>query len=448
MEYTEEEINQLAGKKFRSEIFKKIIASSKLLRESLNSASDIFISDKNTTVIKPSEDEKYIRINKKDLFKPNFSEYFEWLLAMDPEKNINQIQQDILLKDGFNLDITDEIAEFYKDMKEKHEELSSKELEEETEEMKEEASESSCEMSGGHGFSKGGSVSAKEISRELSETTGIAKEVKHGEAVEKEVKSDEMIEPDIEAAMKHAKEFDPYEDRDDLSAPYLDKPVLSLNDIKYLNKLKNKMLKAFKGSKGKSPSYSPSKRINIRKDIIDKDNIYIKTTMSEGKHVDMNIIIDMSGSMGGKPVKYANSILYLFNELSREGHFNGDVIFTSDKKPYKVTLPISREEVFNLCGAHGGSEGFKDTVLQYKNELKNSNVVAITDGHITDKPISHNLWDKIRVKSLGIYVNPKKKELARSKKHLMKYFHHGVAVPNLDELINYLVKVGLKGKKG
>ena len=386
MEYTEEEINQLAGRKFKSEIFKKIITGSKLLRENLNLASDIFISDKNTTIVKPSKDEKYIRINKKDLFRTDFSEYFEWLLAMDPEKNIDQVQQDILLKDGFNLDITDEIAEFYKDMKEKHEELSSKELKEKTEEMKKEASGGSCEMSGGHGFSKSSSVSAKEISRELSETPSIDKKVESKKAIEKEVKSDEIIEPDIEAAMKHAEEFDSYEDRDDLSAPYLDEPVLSLDDIKYLNKLKNKMLKAFKGNKGKSSSYSPSKRINIKKDIIDKDNIYIKTTMSEGKHVDMNIIIDMSGSMNGSPIIYANSILYLFNELSIEGHFNGDVIFTSDKKPYKVTLPISREKVFNLCGAHGSSEGFKDTVLQYKNELKNSNVIAITDGHITDKP--------------------------------------------------------------
>ena len=443
---TKEEINQLAGRKFRSEIFKKIISGSRLLKENLNSASDIFISNKDTTVVKPSEDEKYIRINKEDLFRPDFSEYFEWLLAMDPEKDIKQIQEDILLKDGLNLDITDEILELFKNIQEKHKKLSSTEIEEEVEDMIEEISESSCEMSGGcHEFSE--TTSAKEISKELDRITTTKEELLN----DNELKSDEMVEPDIEAALNQAKEFDPYfdpyEDKKDLSKPYLTKPILSLDDIKYLNKLKHKMLKTFKGTKGKSSSYSPSKRINIKKDIIDKDNIYIKTTLSKGKYLEMNIIIDMSSSMNGSPIKYANSILYLFNELARDGYFKGDVIFTSDEKPYKITLPVNRQQVFNLCGARGGSEGFKDTVLQCKNELKNSNVIAITDGHITDKPISHNLWDKIRVKSLGIYVNSNKNELARSRKHLTKYFHHGIAVPNLDELINYLVKVGLKGRK-
>jgi len=440
---TKEEINKLASRKFKSEIFKKIISGSRLLKESLNSASDIFISNKDTTVIKPSKDEKYIRINKEDLFRPDFSEYFEWLLAMDPEKIINQIQQDILLKDGLNLDITDEISDLFKSIQEKHKILSSTEIEEEVEEIKKEIAEGSCEMSGSHGFSKSESRSAKEISKELTKVIDSKKE----SLEDKGLKSDEIIEPDIEAAMKQAQEIDSYKDIKDLSKPYLNKPILSLNDIKYLNKLKHKMLKAFKGTKGKSPSYSPSKRINIKKDIVDKDNIYIKTTVSEGKYLEMNIIIDMSGSMSGKPIGYANSILYLFNELARDGYFKGDVIFTSDSKPYKTTLPIDRYKVFNLCGARGGSEGFKNTVLQYKNELKNSNVIAITDGHITDKPISHNLWDKIRVKSLGIYVNPNKDELVRSRKHLTKYFHHGIAVPNLDELVNYLVKVGLKGRK-
>ena len=379
---TQEEINQFAGKKFRSEIFKKIISGSRLLRESLNSASDILISDKDTTVIKPSKEEKYIRINKEDLFKPDFSEYFEWLLAMDPEKNINQIQQDILLKDGLNLDITNEISDLFKSIQEKHKILSSTEIEEEVEDIKGEITESSCEMSKGHGFSKSGSVSAKEISKELDRTTTIKEE----SLDDSSLRSDEIIEPDIEAAMQQANKLDSYKDPKDLSAPYLAEPILSLDDIKHLNKLKHKMLKAFKGTKGKSSSYSPSKRINIKKDIVDKDNIYIKTTLSEGKYLEMNIIIDMSGSMSGSPIKYANSILYLFNELARDGYFKGDVIFTSDEKPYKIMLPIDRYKVFNLCGARGGSEGFKDTVLQYKNELKNSNVIAITDGHITDKP--------------------------------------------------------------
>ena len=380
---TKEEINQLAGRKFRSEIFKKIISGSRLLKESLNSASDIFISNKDTTVIKPSEDEKYIRINKEDLFRPDFSEYFEWLLAMDPEKNINQIQQDILLKDGLDLDITDEISDLFKKIQEKHRKSFPTKVKEEIEDIKEELSESSCEMSGDHGFSESGSVSAKEISKELDKTTTIKEESLEDS---NDLKSDEMIEPDIEAAMQQANKFNPYKDTKDLSVPYLAKPILSLDDIKHLNKLKHKMLKAFKGNKGKSSSYSPSKRINIKKDIVDKDNIYIKTTLSEGKYLEMNIIIDMSGSMSGSPIKYANSILYLFNELAIDGYFKGDVIFTSNEKPYKITLPVNRQQVFNLCGARGSAEGFKDTVLKYKNELKNSNVIAITDGHITDKP--------------------------------------------------------------
>ena len=57
------------------------------------------------------------------------------------------------------------------------------------------------------------------------------------------------------------------------------------------------------------------------------------------------------------------------------------------------------------------------------------------------------MWEKLRIKSMGVYVNPDKSRLKDSKKLLAKYFHHGLAVPSLEEMLNLLIKIGLKGKK-
>ena len=442
-----EEIEVYSDRKFRSLLFQKIISGSKLLRRFLNGTSDIFLSHKPTTVVKVSEEEKYLRINREDILSNQFKEDLNWLLAIDPDKSLVDIKNDMIMFDGIASEPSEYIKELYDIITKDHKDRKTKEPSEVKEEIEEEIGETeeSSSCSSGHGKSTSEKkATAKKIVEDLDKKATLIKDPSSSiENIDQEIG---LTEPEIETALKQAEKYED-EGLDEPKYNYLDRPVLGISDLAYLNKLKNKLIKAFKGSKGKYASYSPSKRINTRKDIMDKDNIYTQYDISEGKYLHMNIIIDMSGSMNGDPVKYANSILYLFNELANDEYFKGDVIFTSDADPYKITLPISRVEALNFCGAHGGAEGFKDTVMAYKDELRNTNVICITDGHITDKPINHSMWEKLRIKSMGVYVNPDKSRLKSSKKLLAKYFHHGLAVPNLEEMLNLLIKIGLKGKK-
>lgn len=221
--------------------------------------------------------------------------------------------------------------------------------------------------------------------------------------------------------------------------------ILSKKEILDLNAMTRKLLKAFKGSKSKEKRITPRKHISAKTLSTDTtEKIYIDHTAPTGKHIEFNLLIDMSGSMSGAPVKNAVSLIYLFNKLAQSGYVTGSVVYSSTSNHYAVRMPMSDAEVLSI-NRTTSAEGLADTIEVHKDLLKNMNLICITDGDICDEPIKKDFWHKHRIVSTGVYINPDLKDVLDYTGKLDKWFNKSLVRASLEDMIQLLVKIGLKG---
>lgn len=214
-----------------------------------------------------------------------------------------------------------------------------------------------------------------------------------------------------------------------------------------LKALANQIVKSFNGIISKQNTIVPSKKINIKKIITDTtDKIYTNKKGTNGKHLKVNLIIDMSGSMSGTPVKNAIEMIYIFNELALQNKVSGSVIWSEQHSRCKVKFPMPREFVRNMSNT-GGSEGLGRNLQHYKKELKESDVnICMTDGQLCDDAIMKSMYEKENIKIIGVYVNQKAKDLTQYTNSLNRWFSHSVVRRTTEELCEKLITFGLRKK--
>ena len=435
-------MSQELKQELKYDIIDNILSGSDLIKKALKDNNDIVYSENYKTGKYVTPYGEFIRVNKDDIEKGVSKDLLNLMLAMDTS-TIKIKDEDIeseyvvarrkAIEDGLTFNLDEE--ELFKEYKEK---LiitdSEKEKEKAKEKMEEEFSEDLDK--------------SKEKIDEVEEMTSSMKstisdkllkdsETDKQESMIGQVEASLDIEENLDDEVKDSRFFDPDEYKD--------------IDFDHLFNLKNKLLKSFKGYNGKISSYSPSKRFNLKKDIVDKDNIYFKRKAMNGKHININFIVDMSGSMYGSPLRNTISILWLFNELAKEGYVSGNIIYTaenySEGKLHK-TFPMKDEEVLTIANAWGPVEGIASTAEEYKKVLRNSHTICITDGNITDVPVKKEFWDKLRVHTTGVYVKNAKSldDLKKYKNNLLSYFHNGVVRTSLDDLIDWFLRFKIRSK--
>lgn len=220
--------------------------------------------------------------------------------------------------------------------------------------------------------------------------------------------------------------------------------ILNSEEIKALNHMTHQLLKAFKGHRSKEKTITPKKHINAKSLATDNDRFYVNKKAPKGKHITFNLLIDMSGSMDGTPMKNAVSLIYLFNRLARLGYVTGHVIYSATGKHHVAPLGISDAEVLGN-GKTYGAEGLADTIDKEVDILKNKNLICITDGDIVDRPIDKNFWRKHKIVATGVYVNKQLKDPLEYSGILDNWFDHSLVRKDLEELIQLLIKIGIKG---
>lgn len=222
------------------------------------------------------------------------------------------------------------------------------------------------------------------------------------------------------------------------------KSILTKQDLIKLEPKVKQLLKAFQGVGGQEKLVTPTKRMSSKDIASDRDKCYIRKTGTKGKHIKMNLLIDMSGSMSGNPVKNAVRLVYLFNQLAKKEYVTMSVLYSTTSSNFKITLPISDAEVLSLCQVQS-AEGLAKTIHAHADTIRGVNTICITDGDIVDEPINKLFWAKHRSISTGVYVNPSVKDYREYSGKLNKWFNHSVVRKSLDELIEWLIRVGLKG---
>ena len=229
-----------------------------------------------------------------------------------------------------------------------------------------------------------------------------------------------------------------------ISRFHSEKSILTKKDILALQPKVKQLLKAFKGTGDQIKKVSPTKRISSKDIACDRDKCYVKKADSKGKHIKLNFLIDMSGSMGGSPVKNAVRLVYLFNQLAKEGYVTMSVLYSTTSTNYKLDLPATDAEILSLCRTQS-AEGLAKTIHAHADTIRGTNTICLTDGDIVDEKIDKMFWAKHKSISTGVYVNKSLSSYTEYTGKLNKWFNHSVVRKSLDELIEWLIRVGLKG---
>ena len=220
--------------------------------------------------------------------------------------------------------------------------------------------------------------------------------------------------------------------------------ILTKQDLLKLEPKVKQLLKAFQGKGNQIKVVTPTKRMSSKDIATDRDKCYIRKTGDKGKHINLNFLIDMSGSMGGSPVKNAVKLVYLFNQLAKEGYVKMSVLYSTTNTNYRLDLPATDAEILALNKVQS-AEGLAKTIHAHADVIRGVNTICLTDGDIVDEAIDKGFWAKHRSISTGIYVNRSLTSYTEYTGKLNKWFNHSIVRKSLDELIEWLIRTGLKG---
>jgi len=198
---------------------------------------------------------------------------------------------------------------------------------------------------------------------------------------------------------------------------------MSLHREQKLKALANQIVKSFKGRVSKQKTSLPSKRLVAKALVVDiSEKIYSNKRGNNGKHLNINLIIDMSGSMSGVPVTNAVEMIYIFNEIASQGYLTGNVIWSESYSRCKSSFPMPREFVKNMQST-GGAEGLGKNLAHYKDDLKKADTnICMTDGQLCDDPILRSMYEKEKIDIIGVYVNKNAKDLTEYTGSLDRWF--------------------------
>ena len=216
-----------------------------------------------------------------------------------------------------------------------------------------------------------------------------------------------------------------------------------------MEKLADELYESLKGRMGRLAGLMPSKRLskrNIASGLTDK--IYMSTTEEKGKFLNVNIIIDTSGSMSGQYIKDAKEVTYVMNILAERGIFKGNVILTGSSAHALIPMPMPRDRV-NHIGANGGGEGIRECFRKFKPEMKSADFnICLTDGMLSDGHIDKDEMTRQNISITGGYVTGTKDTILEFSGSLNRWFHKSFVRPTTKELILALVAQGVFHTKG
>lgn len=198
------------------------------------------------------------------------------------------------------------------------------------------------------------------------------------------------------------------------------------------------MIKALSNKSTLRNSHRPSKRFNHRFFTGNADSgMYRRPNAPGFGLVSVNLFVDCSGSMDGKPIEYATQIMATFNELAKSSLVKAKVFLSSsdvDVFPC-IDLPLGSSMVAKLGDADGSGEGLEKCFKANLNHMINADFnFVITDGHITDRKINKAFYQSKGIYTVGMYVNDR-----LHGENLLQWFDVGLVRSSIENLFSNLL---------
>lgn len=222
--------------------------------------------------------------------------------------------------------------------------------------------------------------------------------------------------------------------------------TINNSDMKEIAQTQAILEHAIKGEDGgKSKSISPAKRLNMRAIITESsDNEYITHHGAEGKDIKINIVVDRSGSMSGRPTKESNILIAALNNLAFEyDELDISIMLSTTGSYYRYELPVDNvnsEQLWVFDGT-GDAEGLSRTIEHNWDRIKEGDVnLCYTDGSIYDEALDKAKMKSQEVEFVGMYVNKSftAEDIMKHYEKNKKYFTHTIIRKDMKALVNEL----------
>lgn len=279
---------------------------------------------------------------------------------------------------------------------------------------------------------------------------GVLETEETGEDKDSEDNSEEKEKEETENQLKRLKgsmvddEGESYDSYFDSKNPQVKPGTEYEKEVILLTK---RLASKLKGNHGVSSKITPSKKLNVRNIVRKSPYIYKKKNdLSSGKHTSINLIIDCSGSMGGKYIRNASAIATIINNIATdEKSIKGNVILSSANEPVVIPLGNGFDKLINTIQAFSSSEGLEKTMTKHSRLLAKSKYnICISDAQLTDKTIHKAKYEAQNIFIEGIYIG-RTSNADDHITHMDEYFSRSSIHDNIDDTIEYIINVMLRG---
>jgi hypothetical protein len=207
-------------------------------------------------------------------------------------------------------------------------------------------------------------------------------------------------------------------------------------DTPFCDRMVQPFAQAFKGGKGKEPSFNGGRfdpRLYASRST---DGIFKRKQASADGIPTITTIIDCSGSMSGSPISNAIQLAAVMSRLHARKLVHANILLTgfsshpsARTNGFKVPVP-QPDWVWGHLNARHGAEGISQCFKTFMEDVKKSALVTcFTDADISDKALNPSLWRKHGVQCIGLYVGN-----LRQLKVLDRYFDRSIVRTNLSDL--------------
>lgn len=238
-------------------------------------------------------------------------------------------------------------------------------------------------------------------------------------------------------------------DESKLDRFFSDSPTIhEKKDFEEINSLANRLSSKLKGVYGKENTMNPTRKINVKNFVRRSPNFYKrKRDSTSGKKVKINIMVDCSGSMGGRYIKDAIRFCLIFNKIAQmEGTVKGNVILSAGEGSVVINIAEKTEKLLAKVHAFSGSEGVENSITENMGLLSKSDYnICVTDCQLTDKPINKKKYEAKNIFIDGLYIGKSSEENKREQKeHMEEFFSRGKVVDTLDDAVEHFINVCMR----
>jgi len=203
--------------------------------------------------------------------------------------------------------------------------------------------------------------------------------------------------------------------------------------------------RAFRGHEEAWSSQRPSRRLDMRHEAIDRDDVFRHFDVGRQRGAaPFTLIVDCSGSMaqafdGTTAMREGRHLIGIVNRLAEKGFIQGHVVLSQIDdgmrhrfQSFRLPVPM---QIVGRIPANGEGEGLQPTLEHISELIEDAVVCVYTDANITDRRIDKDAMHRRGIYTYGMYCGPRDRA-----SNLETYFDQPMIAPNVENLSEQLAQ--------